>query len=606
MNRSDRLGLGRGVAIFVWWTLIGVLLGIGVAYFLYARETPVFESIATVQVSRDQIRKERESVEPSVPQQKLQIPKADSGLPEGNERISGFRITDDASQDVVLRTPLQEQPATHMLKSGKPQVSSDLQHDAAQQTDENSETFRAAVSADHPQPPDDSYLLCSQAVLARAIELGGLEQIQELQWMVSARDQSPEAYVRTWVSNGTLGVKKSGETSLGGVYQIAFRSRLPSTSERVMRAVADAVVETFDNGSRQQRNAKLLEILTSDSREIDERLKGLEDYLENLPVLPDAIYRDGKVVSPDAVRLSAMVGVFERLQAKQQRLEQNLERAEALLAEGADSRMVWETLGTAVAEGERVGVAEATDAVQRQTGESEPSEAVDEYRKWLELKSDLVEKVDREVAPLQKKLDAFIEKKYGPNHPAVSHLRGQIGRVRAQLSNLPPEPAGIGMFGPEANEVTPGETVVSRIGVKANSSEGGISVEGMLRVTRSELKGVAEKLKQLDGELEMLSTTVARQRKVLKQRASVQLEILQQRELRRELIEHSKLMHERASKSEISCELLVPAGPGVQVAPELQPYLWAGGVLGGASGAVLFFLISLSMSGIAEERESEK
>ena len=81
--------------------------------------------------------------------------------------------------------------------------------------------------------------------------------------------------------------------------------------------------------------------------------------------------------------------------------------------------------------------------------------------------------------------------------------------------------------------------------------------------------------------------------------------IEQQQKLRNALIEQIKSMDQGRSSSEISCELLVPAGAGVQVAPELQSHLLAGGFLGGASGAVLFLLVVLSGTAVGADSEPD-
>ncbi len=42
MNRTQQRG--RGFAIFCLWAVVGTILGMGVAYLMYARQTPLFES----------------------------------------------------------------------------------------------------------------------------------------------------------------------------------------------------------------------------------------------------------------------------------------------------------------------------------------------------------------------------------------------------------------------------------------------------------------------------------------------------------------------------------------------------------------------------------
>ncbi|MGI9467426.1 MAG: hypothetical protein ACR2OA_09920, partial [Rubripirellula sp.] len=418
------------------------------------------------------------------------------------------------------------------------------------------------------------------------------------------RDQSPEAFVRAWVNDGHMRVEKSGESSLGGVYRIAFRSRLPSTSEKVVQAVAASAVEKFDNGTLEEKQVSLLALMTSGRVEIDAKIQDLDNRLGELPDVAGAMLRDGEVVSPAAVRLNAIVDQFERLQLKRDGLKQNIVRAEALLAEGADKRLVLQTLGAPPPQPKLASRSQAQDSGVTQTEAVESSKAAEEYRLWLEMRNNLIEKVEREVAPMQEKLDALIEKKYGPNHPAVSHLRGQIGRVRAQLANLPPEPGGVGIVLPETNAETEGAPAANGEGSGGESRTEGMSLVALLKAVRSEIRAVSEEIERLDPELEELSTTVASQDKALRQRESGELEILQQQKMRSAMIKQIESIKLLGGGSGISCELLVPASAAVQVEPDLRSHLLAGGMLGGASGAVLFLLILLSVTAVAADGEA--
>ena len=601
MNRTHQRG--RGFAIFFLWTFVGTILGMGVAYFVYARQTPLFESVAILKVVREEI--DANVVEADSGELPLQLAVADEDPNDGADQVAAFRITDDASQDVVLS----EQ--TEPLAPTEPREKDAVRDGSVGSNAGTPSESKPAQSSLRGKLADDSLLLCSQAVLERAVELGELNGVQELQWMVSVRDQSPEAFVRTWVNSGSLRVEKSGETSLGGVYEIAFRSRLPSTSQRVVQAVAASAIEKFDNGGRQKQHAKALELLTSGRAELDTTLRDLQTRLSEFPSVNDAMLRDGDVVSSDAVRLNAAVDRFERLQRRREGLKQNLRRAEALLAEGADRRLVLDALGT-LSQVKLASQSPATDADLTQIRDSESSKAAEEYRSWLEMRNDLIEKVEREVAPMEKKLDALIEKKYGPNHPAVSHLRGQIGRVRAQLANLPPEPDSLGSVAPGTRAgfqgspaATQGSPVANQGNAESRDRADGISMVALLKAMRSELSVVSEDLERLDPELETLSTMVAAQAKALRQRESIELEIEQQQSMRNAMIEQLKSMNQGRSSPEISCALLVPAGAGVQVAPELQSHLLAGGFLGGASGAVLFLLIVLSVTAVGADSEPD-
>ena len=577
--------------MFCLWAIVGMLLGTGVGYFISARQVPVFESTATMKlVSVGAAAVGGMSTDSSDVPLQQQDAVTDANAIDDDQVVSGFRMTDDAAKDVLLIDSAELQDDGPVGGPGNKRKSEPVQQ------------LRRGLS----QPPkaaslDDSSLFCSQAVLERAVELGELNKIQELQWMVSARDQSPEAFVRAWVNDGHMRVEKSGESSLGGVYRIAFRSRLPSTSEKVVQAIAKSAVEKFDNSTLQKQQAKVLDLLASGRIEIDAKIRDLEDRLSAVPEVTGAMLRDGEVVSPDAVRLDAIVSRFERLQLKRDALKQNLVRAEALLAEGADKGLVFAVLGTPLPQPKLESGLQAEGPVVTPNEAGDSSKAADEYRIWLEMRNELVEKVEREVAPMQKKLDALIEKKYGPNHPAVSHLRGQIGRIRAQLANLPPEPDGVEIGIPETNETKtePRGAAASGKGLGDGLRGKDIALDSLLEVVRSELGTVSEQIARLDPELEELSTTVASQDRALRQHESLEREIGQQQRLRSEMIKQIETINSRGTGSEISCELLVPASAGVQVEPDLRAHLLAGGMLGGASGAVLFLLILMSVTAVA-------
>ncbi|MDA7907113.1 hypothetical protein N9B25_01245 [bacterium] len=523
--------------------------------------------------------------------ERQQVADTDEKIHRGNGQVSGFRISDDASQDVLLPKSAETKSAETKSAETKGQLV-----DGGASTESTAAAFG---QLNQRASPDDSLLLCSQAVLERFVARGGLYKEPELRSSVT----SPEAVVRAWVNNGSLRVGKVGESSLGGLYRVAFRSRLPSTSQNVVGAISLAAVETFDTGDGQKEQAKVWDSLTSGRMEIDATLGDLNHQLRELPVMPEALLHDDKVASPQSVRLDAMVSKFERLQLAEEGLQQNLRRAESLLAEGADRRLVLQALGAAPAQ---VKIASASQANEPKLITPAESEAQEAYRKWLEMRQNLIQKVELEVAPMQKKLDALIDKKYGPNHPAVSHLRGQIGRVRAQLANLPPQPDGLGMVLPVPAGIAQSAPATKKVDSELGSLSDGMSLVALLKAMRAEVRQVSEELERLDPLLESLSTVVASQETALRQRARIELEIRQQQSLRKAMIEHIEGTAElRRNSPEISCELVVPASSGVQVEPSLQSHLFAGSTLGGASGAVLFCLLLLSITAVAVEGEEE-
>ncbi|MGB0761244.1 MAG: hypothetical protein ACPGPS_16995, partial [Rubripirellula sp.] len=322
MNRTGHRG--RGFAMFCLWTVAGVLLGVGTAYFIYARQPPLFESAATLRLRRVEREESDKSAERDDAQRSQQGSENDTDVEVADvaNPISGFRMTDDATEDVVIRDSVETHTDAKIADAG------------------TERGFDSTEKVSKQQLTDDSLLLCSQAVLERAVELGDLDKLQELQWMVSARDKSPEAFVRAWVNDGTLKVEKAGESSLGGVYRITFRSRLPSISEAVVKAVEEAALERFDHGNLQEQQARFLELLISSRTEIDRRIGELENRCKELPEVAGAVLRDGKVSSPDAVRLNTIIEQFDRLQSLRDGLKQNLVRAEALLNEGASRQIV--------------------------------------------------------------------------------------------------------------------------------------------------------------------------------------------------------------------------------------------------------------------------
>ena len=153
MNRTDHRG--RGFAIFCLWVIVGVLLGTGVAYFVYARQTPLFESVAVVKVSR--LETNTPTVVGQFGSQEESNAEAGETSETGAEQVSGVRMTDDESQDLLLTDPDVSKAQSTEVTAGNASSGSRLS---------------SGVSV------DDRLLLGSQAVLMRAVELGGLTKIQ--------------------------------------------------------------------------------------------------------------------------------------------------------------------------------------------------------------------------------------------------------------------------------------------------------------------------------------------------------------------------------------------------------------------------------------------
>ena len=173
--------------------------------------------------------------------------------------------------------------------------------------------------------PDESLLLCSQSVLSRAAVSGNLMEIPELRVAKSLTNQvSADDFVRDWVSSGRLSVTLVENTSQGALYQISFRSELPSISRRVVSAVVAAMVERFDGQvSRKRVSEKTLEIRERRG-DLERQVEVLQRAIDEIDLPQQAVLQDGNVVSPAVVKLSASILRFERLNLQRDSLQQRL------------------------------------------------------------------------------------------------------------------------------------------------------------------------------------------------------------------------------------------------------------------------------------------
>lgn len=574
MNQTDIRG--RGIAGFCSWCCLGAAIGLATSYFVYASKPAVFESSAFLKISR---------VAPSETGQAVVQNSVTDPVGESHEQafVSGVRMSDNASEDVLLDGLDQSD------------VGQTLRVDESSTETLNRKPIRDVADV------DDSTLLASEAVLAKAISVGQLAKLQDLPWAVGVRERSPEVLSRELLRSGDLSVKRLDRTSLGSVYRVAFRSRLPSTSKKVVDSIAEAAVQSFDTSTAAEQIQKKIDLLTNGRDAIDQLSTELRRDLDQLVLPPDAMLRSDEVVSPVAFRLSAVLDDVVRLQVNQAGLKQKLRRAEALIAEGVEQRFVMETLGAPLPKTPTRTVTNADPAEDSQMGKQ-----AEEHRKWVQARDSLIAEVNLQAEPMQRELNALLEN-LGPKHTTVVHLRAKISKVLGKMASLPPEPRVEGV-------VYPGERSKQGLAiVEANQDKrldltgdasGDKSVVTLLRALRSELKAVTAELERLDPVLETLSTQVAWQEKSLRQQKFVFQEIEQQQTLRKDLILQIQELSGQQHRGEITCEILQSANSGVRVEPVLRGHLLAGGALGIASSAVLFCLFVLSASMAQPEVEA--
>jgi len=573
MNQTDIRG--RGIAGFCSWCCLGAAIGLATSYFVYASKPAVFESSAFLKISR--------VAPPETGQAAVQNSVTDP-VGESHEQafVSGVHMSDNASEDVLLDGLDQSD------------VEQTLRVDDSSTDTLNRKPIRDVADV------DDSTLLASEAVLAKAISVGQLAKLQDLPWAVGVRERSPEVLSRELLRSADLSVKRLDRTSLGSVYQVAFRSRLPSTSKKVVDSIAEAAVQSFDTSTAAEQIQKKIDLLTNGRDAIDQLSTELRRDLDQLVLPPDAMLRSDEVVSPVAFRLAAVLDDVVRLQVNQAGLKQKLRRAEALIAEGVEQRFVMETLGAPLPKTPTRTVTNADPAEDSQRGKQ-----AEEHRKWVQARDSLIDEVNRQAEPMQRELNALLEN-LGPKHTTVVHLRAKISKVLGKMASLPPEPRVEGVVYPERSKQ--GLAIVEANQDKRldpiGDASGDKSVVTLLRALRSELKAVTAELERLDPVLETLSTQVASQEKSLRQQKFVFQEIEQQQTLRKDLILQIQELSGQQHRGEITCEILQSANTGVQVEPVLRGHLLAGGALGIASSAVLFCLFVLSASMAQPEVEA--
>jgi len=458
---------------------------------------------------------------------------------------------------------------------------------------------------------DDSLLLCSQAVLARAAESGGLLEIPELQLpasLVQANDgehdaeNAAEQLVRNWVSSGQLTVEQAEATSRGGLYRVSFVAKLPSVSSRVVSAVVAAMVDEFDGPAGQAQVEESVKQLRLQSQSLADQAESLMHEIAKLELPANAtLAEDGEVVSAAAVRLEAAIGSFERLTREREDLQKRLRRAEELQKQNADDRAVLETLGLLVV-GDRTSVNGTVPDEKLQVERDRQRKR----QEWLDRKQKLAAMVEREVEPLQKQLDELLGVKFGPQHPQIKHLKTLIAKSKGRLAEYAVEPDfGLDEFEFNGKRVTDPSDTADPDGLQNQDpagQENGIadtdppSLRIVLNVLRGESARLAEQIRSVDESLEVLATTVATENQSLKTFEKLDREIQQLHVERNSLeLEIQKLL-EPGENVASSCEVLVAAGPAKQVSPVLRSYLQVGSFAGVLAGLVLFVILWFAIS----------
>ncbi len=535
-------------AVFCCWAAVGAAAGMAIAYFVYARQPRTFAVTAVVRFDR-------------------------SRSEAGDKSEAG---------DNAVR----------------PNVSA---------LAENNRTPDTSLLPRY----DDSLLLCSQAVLARAAESGGLLEIPELQLpasLVQANDgehdaeNAAEQLVRNWVSSGQLTVEQAEATSRGGLYRVSFVAKLPSVSSRVVSAVVAAMVDEFDGPAGQAQVEESVKQLRLQSQSLADQAESLMHEIAKLELPANAtLAEDGEVVSAAAVRLEAAIGSFERLTREREDLQKRLRRAEELQKQNADDRAVLETLGLLVV-GDRTSVNGTVPDEKLQVERDRQRKR----QEWLDRKQKLAAMVEREVEPLQKQLDELLGVKFGPQHPQIKHLKTLIAKSKGRLAEYAVEPDfGLDEFEFNGKRVTDPSDTADPDGLQNQDpagQENGIadtdppSLRIVLNVLRGESARLAEQIRSVDESLEVLATTVATENQSLKTFEKLDREIQQLHVERNSLeLEIQKLL-EPGENVASSCEVLVAAGPAKQVSPVLRSYLQVGSFAGVLAGLVLFVILWFAIS----------
>ena len=535
-------------AVFCCWAAVGAAAGMAIAYFVYARQPRTFAVTAVVRFDR-------------------------SRSEAGDKSEAG---------DNAVR----------------PNVSA---------LAENNRTPDTSLLPRY----DDSLLLCSQAVLARAAESGGLLEIPELQLpasLVQANDgehdaeNAAEQLVRNWVSSGQLTVEQAEATSRGGLYRVSFVAKLPSVSSRVVSAVVAAMVDEFDGPAGQAQVEESVKQLRLQSQSLADQAESLMHEIAKLELPANAtLAEDGEVVSAAAVRLEAAIGSFERLTREREDLQKRLRRAEELQKQNADDRAVLETLGLLVV-GDRTSVNGTVPDEKLQVERDRQRKR----QEWLDRKQKLAAMVEREVEPLQKQLDELLGVKFGPQHPQIKHLKTLIAKSKGRLAEYAVEPDfGLDEFEFNGKRVTDPSDTADPDGLQNQDpagQENGIadtdppSLRIVLNVLRGESARLAEQIRSVDESLEVLATTVATENQSLKTFEKLDREIQQLHVERNSLeLEIQKLL-EPGENVASSCEVLVAAGPAKQVSPVLRSYLQVGSFAAVLAGLVLFVILWFAIS----------
>jgi uncharacterized protein involved in exopolysaccharide biosynthesis len=423
---------------------------------------------------------------------------------------------------------------------------------------------------------DATWLLLSDQVLLRAVELGQLDQLPELSGGQGGPVEQPNPSAAFALRTGDrLSVQRLPPTIDGEVYEIRCRGATADSSQQVLSAVVASGQQWIAQNRISDGWRQSMELLREADEKVTTRLRELEQQLRELPRADDGAIIDKAVVSAAAERLYRLRNQANAMQSERTQLESDLRLAETLIAEGASAASILESLGQPV-DRPAAGPNEATASIDSPPPAMTRQEA-------LARREQLAREVEKELEPLQRELDRLL-KNLGTEHPTVRGVRAEMQKARAKLDGLPP-------LDPEPVSTAPAAATTAAKPAVPGDSAAAQQIALQLRVLRSEKRRLDEQFAALAGEVDHAATETAKQEAILREQLRIAGEIAQQQVLLEQIANRLDKLNSAEAIPRVDVTVLRSAGAGIQVEPRWETTLAMGGLAGllcgGAVGGLL-------------------
>lgn len=547
---SARKQTTSGWLSLIAWTFLGVIVGAGASFFVYAKQFPVFRSTAVIQVNRP--------------------------VDVGGEVESQGQV-------------------------------------AAELPGEGSENEPQAEGQKRPPTGPERWVLLSEPVISAALGRQELRGLPELEGDEPPPLHDGVSLARWLVRTSAVTVDYEGESLSGQIYRLHALGKTPSSAMQINQAILSSYLRhtlgeamagpdaDFALASNEEGVANTIELVL-------QRIGDLEQKKLALTLPQDAALEAGRVVSPAAEDLIRYRRLTDERAAQAAALEQKLRTVEALITQGAGADNVLFALGQSVPSHSPASGSE-TFGMRNQSSQMAFDVELASYQQRMAERKRVIAEIEREVQPLETEKEELL-KHVGPAHPRVKGVQRRIDTVRRKLDNLPPvglPPAQLSQAPSDKapdDDAAEAELRIEGEIVRRPRSKGE-TITALLRALRSEVHQATRDIDAAAQKRDAAASSVAVQQRILLQNQQLNEEIQQQKRLLAGITQKLTPAADQGEHSvSVSVSVLESPELGVQIAPVLEKHLFAGGLLGGFSGFSLGILLLMGSLAAAREQET--